>query len=138
MEEFEEGEAEVSEAREPCRRNEQSVATVPVTATCLVRKEQFGCFGRAGRPGVTASRLGACAAGGQTACVDGGVTDSCAPGEPAAELPLHTSFRLRSDGEYLALVAPDGVTVLSEFSPGYPRQFEDVSYGRASLGREGD
>ena len=59
------------------------------------------------------------------------------PGEPAAETRLHASFRLRSDGEYLALVAPDGVTVLSEFSPGYPRQFEDVSYGRNTLGREG-
>jgi hypothetical protein len=59
------------------------------------------------------------------------------PGELAAETRLHTSFRLRSDGEYLALVAPDGVTVLSEFSPGYPRQFEDVSYGRDALGREG-
>ena len=57
--------------------------------------------------------------------------------EPAAETRLHASFRLRSDGEYLALVAPDGVTVLSEFSPGYPRQFEDVSYGRDTLGREG-
>ena len=59
------------------------------------------------------------------------------PGELEPETSLHTSFRLRSDGEYLALVAPDGVTVLSEFSPGYPRQFEDVSYGRNALGREG-
>ena len=59
------------------------------------------------------------------------------PGELEPETSLHTSFRLRSDGEYLALVAPDGVTVLSEFSPGYPRQFEDVSYGRDALGREG-
>ena len=59
------------------------------------------------------------------------------PGELAAETSLHTSFRLRSGGEYLALVAPDGVTVLSEFSPEYPRQFEDVSYGQDALGREG-
>ncbi|MEE3199548.1 MAG: chitobiase/beta-hexosaminidase C-terminal domain-containing protein, partial [Planctomycetota bacterium] len=59
------------------------------------------------------------------------------PDELEAETRLHTSFRLRSGGEYLALVAPDGVTVLSEFSPEYPRQFEDVSYGQDALGREG-
>jgi hypothetical protein len=49
--------------------------------------------------------------------------------EPAAE--LHTNFRLSLDGEYLALVAPDGVTKLSEFAPGFPAQQEDVSYGLA-------
>jgi hypothetical protein len=42
---------------------------------------------------------------------------------------LHTDFRLSADGEYLALVAPDGVTVVSAFAPGYPPQFEDESYG---------
>lgn len=43
--------------------------------------------------------------------------------------PLHTSFRLSADGEYLALVMPDGVTITTEFRPEYPQQFDDVSYG---------
>ncbi|MCH2064447.1 MAG: lamin tail domain-containing protein [Roseibacillus sp.] len=42
---------------------------------------------------------------------------------------LHTNFALRSDGEYLALVAPDGTTMVSGFSPRYPGQKEDVAYG---------
>jgi len=42
---------------------------------------------------------------------------------------LHTNFKLSSGGEYLALVAPDGATVASEFSPEYPQQFSDISYG---------
>lgn len=49
------------------------------------------------------------------------------PSGPAGE--LHTNFRLNRNGEYLALVAPDGVTVLHEFSPGFPPQPNDVSYG---------
>ena len=44
---------------------------------------------------------------------------------------LHTDFRLEADGEYLALVAPDGKTVLTECAPFYPPQFEDKSYGAA-------
>lgn len=47
--------------------------------------------------------------------------------DPAA--PLHTNFQLAADGEYLALVAPDGATVLSAFTPVYPPQFENASYG---------
>lgn len=43
--------------------------------------------------------------------------------------PLHTNFRLTSLGDYLALVRPDGQTVANEFSPAFPRQFPDVSYG---------
>lgn len=42
---------------------------------------------------------------------------------------LHTGFKLSSGGEYLALVRPDGKTVVSEFTPAYPAQFNDVSYG---------
>lgn len=42
---------------------------------------------------------------------------------------LHTHFKLSADGEYLALVQQDGSTVASSFSPAYPEQFEDVSYG---------
>lgn len=43
--------------------------------------------------------------------------------------PLHTNFALSADGEFLGLVAPDGVTVVSAFSPGFPAQATDVSYG---------
>ncbi|MFT5411127.1 MAG: hypothetical protein ACI9NC_003861, partial [Verrucomicrobiales bacterium] len=59
---------------------------------------------------------------------------------------LHTDFRLSpSAGGYLALVAADGATPVSEFVA-YPEQFEDFSYGRAQTGgattevlvREGD
>ncbi|RME94517.1 MAG: hypothetical protein D6766_05645, partial [Verrucomicrobia bacterium] len=44
----------------------------------------------------------------------------------------HTNFRLAGDGEQLALVAPDGRTVLSRFPAGggsFPPQRDDVSYG---------
>ncbi|MFN0067850.1 MAG: CotH kinase family protein, partial [Limisphaerales bacterium] len=44
--------------------------------------------------------------------------------------PLHANFQLARDGEYLALVRPDGATVASEFAPAYPEQRDDVSYGR--------
>ncbi|TWT35405.1 CotH protein [Posidoniimonas corsicana] len=42
---------------------------------------------------------------------------------------LHTNFKMGADGEYLGLVAADGVTVIDGFAPGFPQQFEDVSYG---------
>ncbi|NQU21445.1 MAG: lamin tail domain-containing protein, partial [Candidatus Nealsonbacteria bacterium] len=42
---------------------------------------------------------------------------------------LHTNFKLDGDGEYLALVKPDATTVAHEYTPAYPQQFEDVSYG---------
>lgn len=45
------------------------------------------------------------------------------------EHELHTSFKLNRDGEYLALVGPDGMTITTEFFPEYPRQIGDVSYG---------
>ncbi|MEX2187248.1 MAG: lamin tail domain-containing protein [Pirellulales bacterium] len=44
---------------------------------------------------------------------------------------LHTNFALGADGDYLALVRPDG-TPAWEYEPGgqpYTPQFEDVSYG---------
>ena len=47
--------------------------------------------------------------------------------DPGSE--LHTNFRLGASGEYLALVAPDGTTVLSEFAPVFPPQFDDQSFG---------
>lgn len=42
---------------------------------------------------------------------------------------LHTNFRLSGDGEYLALVEPDGETIVTEFAPSYPPQQSNVSYG---------
>jgi hypothetical protein len=52
--------------------------------------------------------------------------------DPAA--PLHTSFRLKRSGDYLALVAPDGATIVSRFDPRYPEQVEGSSYGLAMEG----
>jgi hypothetical protein len=42
---------------------------------------------------------------------------------------LHTNFKLSAEGEFLALVRPDGVTVASAFTPAFPVQSADVSYG---------
>ena len=47
---------------------------------------------------------------------------------------LHTNFALSADGEFLALVRPDGTTVASQLSPEFPPQYEDVSYGISSQG----
>ena len=44
---------------------------------------------------------------------------------------LHTDFSMSGEGEYLALVEPDGVTIASAFAPEYPQQFDDISYGVA-------
>lgn len=51
-----------------------------------------------------------------------------------ANSELHTNFKLNNDGEYLALVQSDGLTttnILSEFSPKFPVQAANVSYGFA-------
>lgn len=42
---------------------------------------------------------------------------------------IHTSFKLSSGGEYLALIAADGFTIEQAFSPFLPEMHEDVSYG---------
>lgn len=61
--------------------------------------------------------------------------------DPAA--PLHTNFRIGAGGDYLGLIAPDGVTVVSQFPPDYPAtttflpQTADVSYGAGSQGTTG-
>ncbi len=41
---------------------------------------------------------------------------------------LHANFKLGASGEYLALLKPDN-TVVSEYSPEFPPQIADVSYG---------
>lgn len=43
----------------------------------------------------------------------------------------HTSFRLSSDGEYLALVMPDGVTVVDAYDPQVPPLPDDTAHGVA-------
>lgn len=47
---------------------------------------------------------------------------------------LHTNFKLASDGEFLGLVAADGITVISSFDERYPEQFRDVSFGDGDFG----
>jgi len=47
---------------------------------------------------------------------------------------LHTNFKLDAGGEYLALVHPDGVAVADEYSPEYPPQQADISYGIGTSG----
>ncbi|MGE5294912.1 MAG: lamin tail domain-containing protein, partial [Solirubrobacterales bacterium] len=46
--------------------------------------------------------------------------------DPAGE--LHTNFSLQADGESVALVEPDGLTVASAYRD-YSPQLEDISYG---------
>jgi hypothetical protein len=49
----------------------------------------------------------------------------------AAGSELHTNFQLNADGEYLALVQPDGSTIASQYAPEFPLQRTDASYGVA-------
>lgn len=44
---------------------------------------------------------------------------------------LHTNFALSAGGEYLAIVEPDGTTVAHEYTPQFPPQMADISYGLA-------
>ena len=44
----------------------------------------------------------------------------------------HTNFKLSGSGEFLALVAPDGITIIDSIS--FPEQEPDVSYGRSEDG----
>lgn len=50
--------------------------------------------------------------------------DRAVPGQP-----LHANFALSAGGEYLALVHSNGFTIASEFSPQFPPQFANISYG---------
>jgi hypothetical protein len=45
---------------------------------------------------------------------------------------LHTNFNLSAAGEYLGLVMPDGRTIVSEFHPAFPAQFDDLTYGHSA------
>lgn len=44
---------------------------------------------------------------------------------------MHTNFRLDREGEYLALVGPNGTSIVWDSFPTYPELFEDVTYGTA-------
>ncbi len=48
--------------------------------------------------------------------------------------PLHTNFTLDRGGDYLGLIEPDGTTVAFEFAPGYPEQYEGISWGEGVTG----
>jgi len=51
-----------------------------------------------------------------------------------AEGNPHTNFRLAGSGEFLALVRPDGTSIDDQFTPVFPEQFTDISYGRPAAG----
>jgi hypothetical protein len=44
---------------------------------------------------------------------------------------LHTNFSLGKDGEFLGLAPPDGLSFVQTFSPAFPPQDEDSSFGLA-------
>tara|TARA_Y100001934_G_scaffold276591_1_gene373473 strand:- start:27 stop:3479 length:3453 start_codon:yes stop_codon:yes gene_type:complete len=46
---------------------------------------------------------------------------------------IHANFKLSRNGGYLALIKPDKKTVVYDYSPTYPIQFSDVSYGSSML-----
>ena len=48
--------------------------------------------------------------------------------------PLHTNFKLAEGGEYLALVEPDGFTIATQFSPTFPPQAPDGTFGQPITG----
>lgn len=49
---------------------------------------------------------------------------------------LHTNFQLNDQGEYLALLAPDAETVATEFTPQFPPQVTDASFGLDATGAQ--
>ena len=50
---------------------------------------------------------------------------------PAGE--LHTNFSLSADGEFFALVRPDGSTIEHAYAPAFPPQLSDISYGQGDV-----
>ncbi len=49
---------------------------------------------------------------------------------------LHTNFKLKTKGDYLAIVRPGGKRIHQEFTPKYPKQIDDVSFGILKHDRE--
>jgi hypothetical protein len=52
--------------------------------------------------------------------------------DPAGE--IHTSFKLKNGGEYLALVAPDKTSITDAYTPEIPQLDEGQSYGVQNVG----
>ena len=63
----------------------------------------------------------------------GGFLVVFASGKDRTGTVLHANFSLDADGEFLALVRPDGTTVEDVYT-NYPPQFEDISYGIQTRG----
>jgi len=59
-------------------------------------------------------------------------------GEKFINGEIHTNFKLDGDGEYLALVRPDGTTVEHDYAPQFPEQKTDVSCGMSFSGNGKD
>jgi Lamin Tail Domain/CotH kinase protein/Chitobiase/beta-hexosaminidase C-terminal domain len=57
-----------------------------------------------------------------------------ASGKNRTTMPLHTNFKLSAEGEFLGLVESDGTTIASGYSPAFPAQYTDISYGEGSSG----
>ncbi len=60
-----------------------------------------------------------------------GQDDSAYPYQDPAGY-YHTHFKLDAEGEYLALANPSGSAIIDAYSPAFPVQQEDISYGLAS------
>lgn len=52
-------------------------------------------------------------------------------GSPLVGGEYFANFSLSKEGEYLALIASDGQTLIHEFFPTYPPQYTDISYSEA-------
>src|SRR5205085_5936705 len=63
----------------------------------------------------------------------GGYLVVFASGKDRKKGEFHTGFKLGGDGEFLSLVKPDGVSVVSQYTPTYPPQLPNVSYGTTAL-----
>lgn len=64
----------------------------------------------------------------------GGFLVVFASGKDRTAPNLHAGFSLATEGEYLALVRPDGTTIEHSYAPAYPGQFPDISYGLQTHG----
>ena len=52
-----------------------------------------------------------------------------ASGKDRTGAELHTNFSLDNDGDYLAIVMPDGTTISHDYTGGFPQQYPDLSFG---------
>lgn len=64
----------------------------------------------------------------------GGFLIVFASGKKGITDELHANFTLQRNGEFLALVQPDGSTVVDSFTPSYPEVPKGASYGRSGAG----